>query len=840
MENTALVNETIRRLHRLACGHVAGGEPEGLAIVATGGYGRCELAPHSDVDLTFMTAREEDESLNALIKVMFQSVMDVMLYGANLKVGYAFRPVAELGQLDHQTQTTLLDARLITGDAVVFERFRVLFREQFLVADFLFQKHAERLAVLAKHGGNNVYQVEPNIKDGAGGLRDVQMVEWYAQALFGTEQPGALPALVTNGFLPEPDLPAFQEAREFLLTIRNALHCLSAEARDVLTTEKQEGIARSLHWEDTPEAPGVERFMDRYYRQTATVKRIARPVIGRCLDSRLDLGVQGLASIRRQVVVTDFPKAEQDAALPLHACELAQAYALGFDDGLGDQMREFFARHKAPERLDLCGRVFTRILSAPRGVAHALRTLADQGTLGWLLPEFDGVRNLIPYDAAHDYTVGEHCLRVAEFLEHLRLGDDHRYAEYRRVWLDVSMPDVLYLAGLIHDFGKELPTREGHSETGAEIAVQIARRLGWSEERAARLAFLVRHHLLMAETSRLRDLNLDETIRDFTRVVSDLDTLNMLFLLTCADTHEVGAGVWTEMKGKFLSDLYERSSALLSAAQESGIAPNPYSYVPDLAKHRERIKRQLAQHNLPLEAIHEHTVRMTAQYLLNTSLEDIYLHMAMINRLRQTGMPTIDLKTEFGSDFTEMTIVAYDETKPGLFAKIAGVLYALDINLHGLQVFTRESSVRIALDTLWIDYRGKPLSPAKKSEVQETVRQVLIGKLSLPDLFVKRKKAVTEQKIHGARIDDVSSDRFSLLEIRAPDETGVVYRLSNAISRQGWNIHSARVSVWGSRVRAAFYITNVNGQKIPEVDLPRLLEALPREEYRGRRSSSTQ
>jgi len=162
-------------------------------------------------------------------------------------------------------------------------------------------------------------------------------------------------------------------------------------------------------------------------------------------------------------------------------------------------------------------------------------------------------------------------------------------------------------------------------------------------------------------------------------------------------------------------------------------------------------------------------------------------------------------------------------------------MYALDVNLHATQIFTRESSVRIALDTLWADYRGRPLSSSKKAEVQEILRQVLTGRLTLDALFTKRKKLEKEQAIHLARLDDVSSDRYSLLEVRAPDEPGVVYRLSRAISQIGWNIHSARMSIWGSRVRAAFYITDTTGNKVPESELSRLLSALPREEYRQRR-----
>jgi [protein-PII] uridylyltransferase len=835
--NVALVDNTIDRLYQIVCERLKWeNPPTGLAIIATGGYGRQELSPQSDVDLTFVTAREEDEPLNALIKAMFQAVMDAFLYGANIKVGYAFRPLSELGQLDHQTQTALLDARLICGDIEVFEKFKVTFRNQLLVADFLFQKEAERTAIRSKHGCDTVFNVEPNVKEGAGGLRDAQTVRWFGQVLFNADTESSLEKLVEAGFLSHRDQDALRISYDLLLRARNVLHAIG-QVRDVLTTEKQEIIAQHLGFVDFGTRPGVERFMESYYKTAESISRISNLVVMRCLDSRLDLGVGGLASINRQIAIVDADQAEKDSTLPLHACELAQAYGLGFGDSYIIFLQQYLEATPVPSNFELCGRVFSRILSAPNGVAKALQNLADQHVLSWLIPEFGAVRYLIPYDAAHDYTVGEHCLRVAQFLETLRETTEAKYQDYRRVWSDVSSPDVLLLAGLVHDLGKDVQFAGGHSEHGADLAATLGRRLGWSAERTDKLVFLVRHHLLMAETSRLRDIRLDETIRDFTRICTDLELLHMLYLLTCADTQEVGVGVWTEMKARFLAELYSRAVAALVAANEmGGVGAAAFDYVPDLAKHRERIRKQLAHHNLPLDLVHEHTNRMSAQYLLNTPLEEIYLHMAMIDRLRQTGQPTVDLKTEFGSDYTEATVVAYDDTKPGLFAKIAGVLYALDLNLHASQVFTRGSSVRIALDTLWIDYRGKPLSSTKKAEVQETLRAVLTSTISLAELFEKRKKPAKVQIIHGARIDSISSDRYSLLEIRSPDEPGVIYRLSNAISRLGWNIHSARVSVWGSRVRATFYITDIEGAKISEDQLPIVYEALPREEYRSRRA----
>ncbi len=569
-----------------------------------------------------------------------------------------------------------------------------------------------------------------------------------------------------------------------------------------------------------------------YYAHAGTMRRISSMIVQRCCDSRLNLGVAGLSSIGRKVVVTSADAASHDSVLPLHICELAQAYQLGYGDDVGGDVEAFIAQAPVPARADLCGRVLWRILGAPQGIADSVRWLADSDVLTWCMPEMAGLRELIPYDAAHEYTVGEHSLRVVDTLEQLRLSDNPKFAEYRRAWDEVTAPEVLYIAGLLHDVGKKWPGEGSHAKVGASIAEQIARRFGWHDEPTQLLVFLVRNHLLMAEISRLRDLGMDETIRDFTQIVDTPAKLHMLYLLTYADTHSVGNGVWTEMQNRFLNELFGRADAALAQAaasakaQDSGDAEPLPAFVPDLAKHRERVKRQLAQQNLPPDAIHEHTARMSAQYLLNTTLDEMYLHMAMINRLRATMLPCIDFRNETGSDFTELTIVAYDEQKPGLLAKIFGVLYALDVNLHAAQVFTRDSSIRIAIDTLWIDFRGKPLSNAKKAEVQDTVRAVLTGAETIAQLHQKRKKDAADQVVHSAKIDDATSERYSLVDVRAPMEQGVLYRVASAISELAWNIHSARLSIWGSRLRAAFYVTNADRRKVPAEEVALLLEKL--------------
>ncbi|MDQ2799637.1 MAG: HD domain-containing protein, partial [Armatimonadota bacterium] len=529
--NTALVDAVLRRLFALAIERAGPAETApSLVIIATGGYGRRELAPFSDVDVTFVPALEDDPYLNILIKDMFQMVMDVFLYGANLKVGYAYRLLGDLGQLDHQTQTTLLDARFLCGDRDLFREFRSQFRAHLLTADFLFQKWAERQSVLAKHGGDQVYGVEPNVKEGAGGLRDIQNAEWMGEVRCHASLSRLWPTLVEAQIVLPEEAARIKAARDFLLCARAALHIVSGEAREAFTAEKQETVARLLDYPDSPEIPAVEAFMRDYYTYAAQARRIARKVIMCCLDSELTLGL-GLASVGRVLSVADPEAAGRDPALPLHVAELSQAYGLAISAGLEEEIERYLALHPTPSDPAVAGRVLSRLLTAGRGVADTLDRLEEMGALAWLIPEFGPLMTLIPYDAAHEYTVGAHSLRVVRNLENLKT--DGRFPEYRRIAGEVAMPETLYLAGLIHDIGKQWSSGP-HAETGAEAAARICERLGWDAERREKVVFLVRYHLLMAEISRLRDLALEETTREFVRQVPDMDALNMLYLLTHA------------------------------------------------------------------------------------------------------------------------------------------------------------------------------------------------------------------------------------------------------------------------------------------------------------------
>ncbi|HEV2474515.1 MAG TPA: HD domain-containing protein, partial [Chthonomonadales bacterium] len=388
---------------------------------------------------------------------------------------------------------------------------------------------------------------------------------------------------------------------------------------------------------------------------------------------------------------------------------------------------------------------------------------------------------------------------------------------------ELIQPRTLLLAALLHDAGKAYPDRP-HSEVGAEVCAAVCARLGWSEEDASMVEFLTRNHLLMAETSRLRDLSLEETIREFVAVVDDVEKLNRLYLLTYADTRAVGEGVWTQVNGRFLRDLWRRASALLTEEE----APD-YDDATML-RTRRRLLRELSLENIPEAEVSEHVLAMPPDYLLNQSLQEMVLHIGYVRRVRE-GAPVIDFRDERDATYSEITVVAFDDPTPGLLAKITGALYACDLNVHSAQVLTRTTERdRIALDTLWVDYRGRQLSPGKRREVAGAIDSLLTGAQNVTELLAARKKrAAGGEDLRVRSVTNDLSETLTVVEVVGTDTGGALYRCCAAISSLGWDIRSARVSSWQGEVRDSFYIVGARGMQESDVSnaLKLALEEVP-------------
>lgn len=793
-----LIDLVIRRMYSVACQMVGGqamsSADRALAIVATGGYGRQELAPYSDIDLNFLSSADDDPEVDAITRAMFRLIMDVFLAEARMKVGYAYRLLGEAGSLHHQNQTALLDARYVAGSKEVYRDFQAELRRNIHPVAFYHDKVRERELSIRRKGGA-IYRVEPDIKEGEGSLRDLHLASWLAQVAWGFPNRSVWEDIRAHGLLTATEVDRVYEVQEFYSSIRWEMHLNAGQQADHLTVPKQEFLARKLGYADSPEETGVERLMRQYYGFAEVARQAAEKMMSQAESQMLQLE-PGLGAKSGQVVLLNPEVFLNDPVASLRAFGYCQRYGLRLSQGVLDAIRSSVPRMVPPNGSTEAARLFLMILRS-EDVAETLISMARCGVLQWFIPAFGEIMGLVPADAAHEYTVGWHSLLVVKHCERLgREGDE----DMKRIFASIRQPEMLYLFALTHDIGKVGGTGN-HSEKGADIAHDLALKLGLDEEFAGRLEFLVRHHLLMSDTARLRDLNLRKTVDDFVSVIDDVDALSMLYIHTNADILAVGSAAWSEIQGRFLRELYYR-------AERAIVNRTPLiNTEEDMELYRSRVRRELSLTNLPPEQVEEHVESMPALYLLNTGPEEMAQHIEFIDKAKK-GQPSTDFRSELGSDFTEFTVCVRDDAVPGLLAKIAGVLWALDIEVHAAQVFTRENGDRVALDTLYVDFEGKQLPEFKKHQLTRNVLKVLNGEITVPELLMQKHK-ILPAEYHSISMEAHQdlSDQHTVVDVVAADQPGLLYRFTRAFANLGWSIHSARITTWGNEARDSFYVT---------------------------------
>ena len=869
-QNAALLDEALRRIFALASQRTKNENSSetlpDVAVVAVGGYGQKLLAPHSDVDLAFVTERDDN---SAFLHTLFQITMDVLVSGAKLKIGYSYRTLGEisppdgLSALDHQSQTALLDARLVAGAASLFPSFEQQIQKNLHLADFLFRKEAERTLVRSAGGTASPRQTTPNVKEGPGGLRDMQSAFWMARVRWRVSKgEGVGRDLVRRKIITPTDWQNVQTAREFLLTVRCALHLSAGERREILTAPRQEAVARLMNFADRLEGslvrPGVEIFMARYYECAAQSDTLWHKISTRCMDAPLPLGqnAPGLSCAYGRVSLTDPQQAAQNPLWPLSALEFCQAHDLELAPRLCEAVQIFRAGEgwKDAAQHPEAGERFTRLLSSPGAAGKTVRRMDNIGILADFLPDLAACMNLIPYDPTHTSTVGEHSIRVLENLIGLRdAAPTDETLPYHAALRDLDNAAPLFLAALLHDVGKNHESGDdpalGHAELGARRMQAACARLHLPAKMAGDVQFLVRNHLLLAEVSRLRDLSLPQTVHAVADIVETPARLRLLFLLTWADTQAVGPGVWNARFNLLLLELYERVEAQFAAPDggPAARADNPerlsavrqrlqrtLSPAPSLAPPRDAPDRAGTAAVSP-ESVRQHTEIMPAAYLLGTPPDTIALHLHLIKTWEQAGMlaPVFDMRVAAPNlPQTALTLVTSDDPAPGLLAKITGVLLALDIRLHAAQVWTRptfdnNTESGIVLDTLFVDFHDKPLGPHLRRTVADALTSVLTNEVTVADLLQQKRKAV-EAGLPPFRVmqqgDFVAPD-YTLLDVEAPDDKGTLYRFAAAFAHRGWHIRVARVSRWGGKARYAFYLSGSNAAADFHLDLTALAAA---------------
>ncbi len=814
----AAMTELVDRLARSLCASLGG--LGGGALVALGGYGRRELAPHSDVDLMLLLPGPAPPGPLA-------ERLPYALWDLGLEVGWSVRTAAECASLatqDHTVGTALLDARLIEGPSAgsgqgPAEPFEALLEvRRALLADGaqrLVAAKIQELRARRERFGSSGFRLEPDLKHGEGGLRDLQAIGWIAQARFGAQ---GLPALLERGLLPEREARNLLAARDFLLRVRNELHLQAGRRDDRLTFDRQLAAARDLGYRDGPEGLAVERFMRHVWLAANAVERAADALIDRCAEADrrrpgaarpIDADFEELDG-RMGWVRSDLPDASPEAVLRLF--EIADREGLALTSGTRDRVSRAVAA--LPEALwarPQVGALFAGLLSRPGTSGAFLPAMHELGVLERVLPELANARARAQHDLYHLYPVDVHCLLTARRLYALRAGElaEDEPVLTRRMQA-LEQPAPLYLAGLLHDAAKS--GTPGHAERGAALARAAAQRLGLSAQEAAEAEFLVREHLVMSHVSQRRDLSDPATVAGFAARVGSPRRLLMLHLLTFADMGSVAPGTWNAWRARLLEELWARTLLHLEGARP----PPP-----------EALRARLLARLGDAAAVEGFLRAMPERYLRSARPDEAVRDLLLLRRARSRGFAA---RRVGRSGYSELVLAAPD--RPGLLALLAGALAAHGVDI--LRARITSTADGWAVDSFAVRAAEGRLGRERWSGARRDLVAALAGRLDVERLLARRAqgrglapRVVPRVPTHVA-VDNRASPEATVIDVYAQDRPGLLHAVARALHEQGAEILVAQVATEGHRAADGFYI-----RKITEPEALQRVEAAVRRALAG-------
>ncbi|MGB7948614.1 MAG: [protein-PII] uridylyltransferase [Candidatus Binatia bacterium] len=805
------------------------------AVVAQGGYGREELNPYSDIDLLFLYSWKISPYVEAVTEKMLYTLWD-----AGLQVGHATRTVKEsigLSAIDMKVKTALLDARYLCGNYDLYLEFSKAVENRLVrkrVHRFVQEKLEENRLRHESYGGS-VYLLEPDVKDGEGGLRDLHTARWIGRVKVGAKD---LEGLALKGIIGSSDVAKLTASQDFLLRVRNELHFSTGKHQDQLTFEEQEKVSQALGFEGEGTLKAVEVFMRHYYLHAAQINRLTTLVIHRMTDYSWRLfgggysfaktvrdGVRlsrGQLSITEADILNSQPENLIDifTDMQMLRCELSQETRELLRDHAGlidDSFRLSPAANGS----------FFKILRWKERVYEALLEMHRCGILGAFIPEFGRLLCMVLHDAYHIYTVDQHSLKLIKEIEKLKAGDyKDNLPLLTQLAREADQIDLLYLGLMFHDIGKGFGG--GHSEIGAGLVPPIAARMGLNADDEALVEFLVRHHLLMTQTAFRRDLEDDKTIFDFAKTMGNIKNLKMLYLLTFADVKAVGPDVWNPWKGSLLGELYVKALNCLEEAEKGEFQRADVRAV--LKRIQERVRGELVKEHAP-DRVDHFLAAMPERYFLSTAEHDVPAHFRLMEGF--TGKGAVIAVEHFRErDCSSVVICTRD--RPGLFASITGTLTALNLDILNARIFTSGDG-RI-LDVFRVSHRGRSelvMAEQKWAKFRSTLNEVLEGRVNVvrmvensqPSSFLQRHVPKVATVV---QIDNEASDALTIVEVFTEDRIGVLFKIAYALHQFGLSIHVAKISTNVDQVADVFYIADENGQKLRD---PARLEAIRRELY---------
>ena len=806
------------------------------ALVAVGGYGRGELHPSSDVDLLVLVGARRAAALrrrraDPRIESFITAAWDL-----GLDVGHAVRSVRQCAaeaRRDLTVITNLVESRHLAGSRGLFEEMRdsVSPRRMWPAGEFFHAKEREQRERHLRHR-DSAYNLEPNVKEGPGGLRDIQTIAWVARRYFGAHD-GArrgLGDLFDHGFLTEEEYRSLRDGQDFLWQARTALHYLAGRREDRLLFDRQIAIAAHFGYRDADHNLGVEQFMKRYYRTVQSLGRLNELLLQLFRERFLDRGRREtvrrlnrrfqVRSAQIEVVDGDVFRRQPFALLEMFLL-LQQHPELG---GVRASTIRRIRRHlhvvDEEFRRDLaCRSLFLEILREPRGLARALRRMHAYGILGRYLPEFGRITGLMQFDLFHAYTVDEHLLRTVAYLR--RFGrPDHR-AELPHcsdVFDTLPKPELLHLAGLFHDIAKGRGS--DHSEDGERDAAAFCERHGISRYDAGLVGWLVRHHLTMSMTAQREDISDPAVVRRFAELVGDRVRLDYLYLLTVADMRATNPNLWTDWKDTLLRDLYQATRRVLLHGVDGRMPA-----AAELAREcRDEARRQLAGSGPATSRLEDLWETLEADYFVLTPPEAVAWHAGEV--LGAVDAPVVAVRTH--RKRTEVFFHVPDQDH--LFAAATTLLERAGVTVVDARVFT--SATGMSFDSFTVaEQTGEPLEDPRR---RDEVRRVLARGLEAPGKAVYPTNRLPRRQVKSfpipARVtfDEHPANGRTVMEVVCGDRPGVLSRIGWALAGTGTSVHGAKIATFGERAEDVFRLTNRSGRPLDGEERERLRASILR------------
>jgi [protein-PII] uridylyltransferase len=792
---------------------IAEGKNYNFSVASYGSFNRRELSPFSDIDLIFITnsVKEDQDEIKELVQIFWDN---------GIEASHTVREFSDIKKYlkeDLHTFTQFFETRFLFGSIDIYNKWNEylfstitpdvkvrLLKELFADIDDRYLKYGESPKVL-----------EPNVKLSAGGLRDFQSIEWMyiltSKSLLNkqaelTQAEVFIELIKEKKFTTPTECARLLQSYNLVVTIRNLLHLITKQKTDRFEFNSQQIISELFY----PEQDPLQKFMKDYFAATNTIYRFSKSMVMRYqeeisnpLPDSLSIDLDDDYKIKGKVISLREPVETLTMSEILRAFYFRGQHSAHFDENLLSTIVKSIEEYRSPKKNETESSVFFKeILKLPQNVGQTLTIMNELGVLGTFMPEFNELVGFLQHGVYHCYTADEHTLVTIQNVEKLEKDS----STLGKIFNSLKSKELLYLALLFHDIAKPIGIA-GHEIMGVEISSSIMYRLGYSDEEIEMVSFLVRNHLVMEQIAFRRNLNDPETLNNFSSKFSDVEHLDLLYLVTYADLSAVNPAVWTSWKSELLEELYLKAKSMIERqiTGEELLRSSTYIVPQEISKYSQNISEDHVQEHMDL--IND------IAYAHQFSDEEIAKHVEEI----QKGTSLSTLFKEL-NDFTNVTVITKDF--PSLLSKICGVLSINDVNIHDAKIFTRKDG--IVIDTFNVtDFRsGGKVDSSKYEKIDKDLKSVISGMLQLAKEFdnMKTRWWRIENKFFKrkgkVKVSFEGHEKYTIIDVASPDRLGFLYKITSKMNELGLAIYFAKISTRGDDIVDSFYVLNRDGQKI--------------------------